>query len=459
MSIINYNQFRELLSKYSNFDRKTLLALYDEFGKSYVDNFFERYYRSLEEKELEEFLNKYSAYLEQKEQDEIEKTEKELENEKSDKNVGDLISTLIETATNYPLMSKEEEIEHGTNLNKGKANLNIIKKQDKEVKLYPKLEIEKILLSVKSAYNLELLINLKKLPYLLNDESILKDDIEIIRKYLKSFKNSIPSLDDLKQKFPELCFDNTTIILEKELEEQLELLTKYIIAKFNFYNKNLRLVISIAKRYGHSKFPLSDAIQEGNIGLIRAINRFDIEKGCKFSTYATWWIKQNITREISDTGEIIRIPVHMVEKIRKYESFVSDYLIQNEIEPSVTKCAIELGVSNEEMLRIKSASRSVISLETPINEKETDDLYDFVISEEESLEDKAIEKNLFYNVLSIMEENLTPREISIIFDRVGYNEENRELTLEEIGKKLGVTRERIRQIEAKSFRKLKNKTK
>ena len=289
---------------------------------------------------------------------------------------------------------------------------------------------------------------------------ILRTDIDIIKKYLKLCKNGIPSLNELQQNFPTLNLNNVTIHSKDEYNYQLELLRKYIIAQHNFYNKNLRLVISISKRYARKSFTIEDATQEGNIGLIKAINRFDVEKGYKFSTYAVCWIRQNITRELILKGDIIRMPVNLTEKVNKYQRFVNDFVLINGKEPTDEQLKKELNITEKELLRIKTTERDLISLETPVGERENDDLYRYVVSDKESFEERIINQEVVNDLFKKMELCLKPREISIVLERMGYNTEGRVLTLDEVGKKMGVTRERVRQIEEKSLtkiRKLANK--
>ncbi len=242
---------------------------------------------------------------------------------------------------------------------------------------------------------------------------------------------------------------------EEEIDIAKRMADGDLDAKHQLAEANLRLVVSIAKRYVGRGMLFLDLIQEGNLGLIKAVEKFDYRKGYKFSTYATWWIRQAITRAIADQARTIRIPVHMVETINKLIRVNRQLVQEYGRDPRPDEIAKEMGISEDKVREILKIAQEPVSLETPIGEEDDSHLGDFIPDDDAPAPADAVASSLLKEQLGEVLATLTPREAKVLKLRYGL-EDGKARTLEEVGREFNVTRERIRQIEAKALRKLRH---
>ena len=360
----------------------------------------------------------------------VDNTEKEVEsaNEATDFKTGEF---LIEKGKNGGIVSDEDVDQAAEESNCDREDLyEMLEDNGVELPGMPSsAEIEELEREV------SIFDNSANMERILEQEGVTIDDP--VRQYLKEI-GRIPLLDGEK---------------EKELAERM--LSGDEEAKNTLVESNLRLVVSIAKKYLGRGMYFLDLIQEGNLGLMKAVEKFDHTKGYKFSTYATWWIRQAITRSIADQARTIRIPVHMVETIHKVTKYSRQMLQELGREPTAEEIGEKIGLSADRVREILKISQDPVSLETPIGEEEDSHLGDFIPDDDTPAPADAAASTILREVIERELHTLTPREEHVIKLRFGlYDGRNR--TLEEVGKEFDITRERIRQIEAKALRKLRH---
>lgn len=284
---------------------------------------------------------------------------------------------------------------------------------------------------------------------------IIDKNIETLRQGNIDISNIEVENDTLLRRYLREMGSIPMISMDEEIELAKKIAEGDEEAKEKLIKANLRLVVSIAKRYTNRGLPLEDLIQEGNLGLLKAVEKFDYTKGYKFSTYATWWIRQAITRAIADQSKTIRIPTHIIEMINNYMKVYKELVDRLGREPSLEEIAAEMQLPPEKVASIVIMNKDVLSLEAPINDEDSAVLGDFIQDPKQDNPEDIVCRDMLKVHLEEVLNTLTEREKMILIYRFGLYGHKQE-TLEEVGKRFGITRERVRQIENKALRKLRH---
>ncbi|GAB6183817.1 sigma-70 family RNA polymerase sigma factor [Thermodesulfovibrio hydrogeniphilus] len=454
---------RDIFEEIVNLGKKRGRLTYDEINEALPSE----YYSPEEIEDLIDVLSDMGVRVVDEEEMFLEE-EEEIEEEE---HVEDLVQAYFNSMGDIPILTKDEEIELARKLQEGKT---IIKETVLTLPIYKKVldEIEKEELELltedekideavnRTIIKLENLINdLEKAEEKIKDYGNLKNLRRIINESKKEGKNTKELENLYKEVYSEIKrIENETGLKIEELKDVWNKIykAKCLVeeTKNELITRNLRLVVNIAKNYVGRGLPLLDLIEEGNIGLMKAVDKFKYEKGFKFSTYATWWIRQAITRALIDQTKTIRVPVHMMEFYNRVTKASRELTQQLGREPSNEEIAEKLGVPVKKVEEVFRAIQDPIGLQTPIGDEDTE-LEDFIGDKNASSPLSDAERIELSEHIQRVLKTLTPKEEKVIKMRFGIGED-RDHTLEEVGRYLSITRERVRQIETKALRKLKH---
>jgi len=425
-------------------NKDTYFLLIDKYGEKDVNDYFiqlklinsddcEKY------ASIYEFINIIS-----------ESTELEQKNESSLISNNDSIRLYLQDIGRIPLLSEMEEKRIFSLFDEARNSLEIA--YDIDGVIFFK-NIQSVLFSIDSN------ILIKKLRIILKSVSN-KDEI-IIKEFLSLFNNSDNDKNDnsvfikregLARRF-NISVENCESLSSEYLNEQFDYIINYSNYRKIIIESNLRLVVCIAKKYTNRGIDLLELINEGNIGLMKAVEKFDLKKGYKFSTYATWWIRQSITRCIADSARTIRVPVHVVETVNKIKRIHRNLTLELNREPTIEEIADVIGLSSEKVRNLIRLTEEPVSLETPIGEEDDATLGSFIVDDRLNTEEQVYLNLLRKNINKVLD-GFSDREKVVILERFGLID-GRAKTLEEVGQMFGVTRERIRQVEGKVLRLLR----
>ncbi|MCX7725127.1 MAG: sigma-70 family RNA polymerase sigma factor [Thermodesulfovibrio sp.] len=457
---------RDIFEEIVNLGKKRGKLTYDEINEALPSE----YYSPEEIEDLIDVLSDMGVrVVDEDEEDIFLEEEEELEEEE---HVEDLVQAYFNSMGDIPILTKEEEVELAKKLQEGKT---IIKETVMGLSLY-----QKILEEIKKEEDSEVLTEedkveealnrtINRLENLINDiekiEEKIKDygSLKELRKQINEKKKAGENTKQLETLYKEISAEIKKIENESGLKiEELKNIWQKIYkakclveeTKNELITRNLRLVVNIAKNYVGRGLPLLDLIEEGNIGLMKAVDKFKYEKGFKFSTYATWWIRQAITRALIDQTKTIRVPVHMMEFYNRVTKASRELTQQLGREPSNEEIAEKLGVPVRKVEEVFRAIQDPIGLQTPIGDEDTE-LEDFIGDKTSPSPIAEAERAELSEHIQRILKTLTPKEEKVIKMRFGIGED-RDHTLEEVGRYLSITRERVRQIETKALRKLKH---
>lgn len=457
MGKISYEKFCMLLDSFDEFNEVTFLGLQQKFGLDKVKSYFERRANSLDEENFMAFAKKFQYYF-----DNV--CKKDYNYSVEDKRIDTVgYIMLVNNGNSGNAMTPNEEKLFGQYLKDSRKSKYLIINDPTFSILYPRLNIPILIKSMLSVIDyskaISLLKELKSLPYMLNDEGILKEDGIYIKKYLKYFSDKRPCENELKIVFPELNFNNATSLDDNTLFSELDLVKKCIVAKYNFFMRNLRWANIISTNHPFARTRLDEILQEASIGLIKAVNKFDIDRGCKFLTYATWWINNSINRAVPDIVNEIRKPIDLYLTFIKYKKYVNSYRQENGYDPSLELIAENLSLTIKQIKELIDAFKEPISLDAPVDVDGKKTTYGYLVEDVRYHTDETVMDSMLPQLCErAMRETLTSKEIMVLKKRFGIDTETgKKIRLETLGEEMGVSRERVRQIEIRALGKLNKK--